>query len=443
MAQTIMPALLVEPLSDLQLLRFIVQLVILLVSARLLGELFARLGQPPIIGELLAGVLIGPSFLGGMFPGLYEAVFAPEDQSGQHVLEAFSWLGIILLLMVVGMETDLRVLRRVGRVAAYATVLDVLVPASAGVLLGYLLSQYAALNATQDTIVFVLFFAVMMAISAVPVLARILGDLGLLRTGVGAAMLSAAVATDTVGWIALAAATGLATGGVSAANVAASVGGTVLFLVTAYFLGRPAVNALTDRARNMRVDYRMVTVALTISFGLAAITQFIGVHAILGAFVGGVLIGQSPHVEDHSKRRMESVVMGFFAPVFFAASGLKVDLSQLLDPLLLSTALLVIVVASASKLVGGFLGARLGGMPFWQAAAVGSGLNARGSMQVIAATLALSLGVITGQLYSLIVAMAIVTSMMAPPLIKWTLSRSKAAQEPESCPPVKERSKRT
>lgn len=443
MAQTITPALLVEPLSDLQLLRFIVQLVILLVSARLLGELFARLGQPPIIGELLAGVLIGPSFLGGMFPGLYEAVFAPEDQSGQHVLEAFSWLGIILLLMVVGMETDLRVLRRVGRVAAYATVLDVLVPASAGVLLGYLLSQYAALNATQDTIVFVLFFAVMMAISAVPVLARILGDLGLLQTGVGAAMLSAAVATDTVGWIALAAATGLATGGVSAANVAASVGGTVLFLVAAYFLGRPAVNALTDRARNMRVDYRMVTVALTISFGLAAITQFIGVHAILGAFVGGVLIGQSPHVEDHSKRRMESVVMGFFAPVFFAASGLKVDLSQLLDPLLLSIALLVIVVASASKLVGGFLGARMGGMPFWQAAAVGSGLNARGSMQVIAATLALSLGVITGQLYSLIVAMAIVTSMMAPPLIKWTLRRSKAAQEPESCPPGKERSKRT
>lgn len=179
----------------------------------------------------------------------------------------------------------------------------------------------------------------MMAISAVPVLATILRDLGLPRTGVGATMLSAAVATDTVGWIPLAAATGLATGGVSAANV--------------------------------------------------------------------------------------------------AASGLKVDLSQLLDPFLLSIALLVIVVASASKLAGGFLGARLGGMPFWQAAAVGSGLNARGSMQVIAATLALSLGVITGQLYSLIVAMAIVTSMMAPPLIKWTLSRGKAPQEPESHTPAK------
>lgn len=431
MSQSITPALLwVEPLSDLQLLRFIVQLGLLLVSARLLGELFARLGQPPIIGELLAGIMIGPTFLGGMFPGLYEAVFAPEDRSGQHILEAFSWLGIILLLMVAGMEMDPRILRRVGRATAFTTLFNVLVPAAAGVTLGYFLSRHEILNATApETLVFVLFFTVMMAISAVPVLARILGDLDLLRTVVGATMLATAVAADTVGWIALALASGLAAGGVNAATIGVSVGGTMAFLAAAYFLGRPAINALTFRARSMRVDYRMVTVALAVSFGLAAVTQLIGVHAVLGAFVGGILIGQSPHVEARSKVRLESAVMGFFAPVFFAASGLKVDLTGLLDPFLLGVAVLVILVASTSKLVGGLIGARLGGMSFWQSAAVGSGLNARGSMEVIAATLALSLGVITGQLYSVIVAMAVVTSMMAPPLIKWSLRRDKEAGE--------------
>lgn len=443
MFQSVPTAFLVEPLSEAQLLRFIVQLGILLVSARLLGEVFARLGQPPIIGELLAGIVIGPTLLGGMFPGLYEAVFAPGDRSGQHILEAFSWLGIILLLMVAGMEMDLRLIRRSGKASAYATAFDLLVPASAGVVVGYHLSQYTRLNATDDTVVFVLFFAVMMAISAVPVLARILRDLGLLRTGVGATTLSAAVATDTIGWILLSAAAGLAAGGAGASNVAASVVGTLVFLTTAYLLGRPIVNTLTGRARSMRVEYRMITVTLAVSFGLAAVTQFIGIHAILGAFVGGVLIGQSPHVEAHSKRRMESVVMGFFAPVFFAAAGLKVDLSQLFDPFLLGMALLIIAVASTSKLAGGFVGARLAGMPFWQAGAVGAGLNARGSMEIIAATLALSLGIITVQLYSLIVAMAMVTSMMAPPLIKWTLARGKAIQEPEFCPPGKERSERT
>ncbi|MCA3749731.1 MAG: cation:proton antiporter, partial [Rubrobacter sp.] len=375
-------------MSDLQLLRFVVQLAILLAAARLLGELFARLGQPAIAGELLAGIVLGPSLLGGMFPELYEAIFVPRDESGRHILEAFSWLGIMLLLIVAGMETEPRILRRVGRAAAYVTVLGMLIPLLAGIVLGYLLSFSPELNGTApDRVVFVLFVAVMMTITAVPVLARILGDLGLVRTPIGATILSAAVATDTAGWILLSGAAGLAAGEAGPASLASSTGGVVLFLLLAYLAGRPAVVFLTGMARRMRTGYPMIAVSLSVSFVLAAVTQLLGVHVILGAFIGGILVGQSPHVDERCRRRLESIVMGFFAPIFFATSGLKVDLGGLLEPSLLGVCALVILAASASKLLGGTLGAHLGGIPFWQAVAVGSASNARGSMEVVAATL--------------------------------------------------------
>lgn len=416
----------VEPLGEIRLLRFILELALLLVVARGLGEIFKRIGQPPIVGELLAGIVIGPSFLASIFPGFYNAIFAPDDASQQHILEAFSWLGIILLLVVAGIETDLRIVQRVGKVAISTAVWSMVIPFVTGAALGYAVSRVSTLNENpQHSLVFTLFIAIMLSISAVPVIAKILIDLDLMRTNTGITILSAAVANDTLGWILLAAASGLAVGGVQLMSLSISVGGTVLFLVLAYFLGRPVVNALTGWAAGMNVNYRMLTISLVIAFSLAAVTQFIGVHAILGAFIAGILIGESPHVEDHTVRRLEGMVMGLFAPIFFAASGLKVDLTQLFDPLLIMVGIGVILIASIGKIVGGTLGARLGGMHFWQAAAVGSGLNARGSMEIIAATLALSLGVITQQMYSIIVVMAIVTSMMAPPLLRWTLGKYK------------------
>jgi len=399
------------------LLTFILQLALLLTAARGLGEIFRRLGQPPVIGELLAGVLLGPSVLGLLAPDLQLALF-PREPLQFQILEIIAWLGMIWLLLMTGLETDLDVLRNLGRAAFYASVLGMVVPFASAFALGWVLPD--RLLVTPDhRLIFALFLATALSISAIPVIARILTDLDLMRRNVGVVILGAGVTDDTTGWLLLSIIAGVAVRGeLSLTSVALAVGSTAVFLLTLYLFGARLVWALL-RWVDDRVEVRhaMTTAVVVIALLFGALTESIGIHAVFGAFVAGLVVGRSPRLRKTTIEQIDGLLMAVFAPIFFAYAGLKVDLAHGFE---LGTTLVVIAVACASKLVGAGGGAYWGGLGLWESLAIGSGMNARGAIGLVIALIGLSLGILTGPMYAAIVMVAIVTSAMAAPLLRWT-----------------------
>lgn len=420
---------LIKPLGHHELLLVLVQLSLLLFVARGLGEVMRRINLPPVVGELLAGVLLGPSLFGWIFPSLQAHIF-PKSQTQSDLLAVVSWLGVLFLLIVTGLETDLNLIIRKGKTALLISMGGIVVPFATGFGLGWLLPENFLAN-PSERLVFSLFIATAMSISAVPVIAKVLMDLKLIRRDIGQITLAAGMTDDTIGWILLSVVSGLASSGkFNFGTVLSSVGAAVLFLTIAFTVGRTVVNQFLRWVD----DYiggatASLSTVLILSLGAAAFTHNLGLEAALGAFVLGILAGQSRRFSREAGHTLEVITAGFLAPIFFASAGLKVDLLQLLVPQTGMIGLLVLAVACIGKFTGAYLGSRLGGLSHWEGLAMGSGMNARGAMEIIVATIGLSLGVLNQQMYSIIVMVAIVTSLMAPPLLRWTLSKVVMGEE--------------
>lgn len=405
-------------LSESQILRFVVQLALLLVASRTLGDLMKRLGQAAVIGELLAGVILGPSILGTLAPGLFTALFGGDPMPGR-LLEAFAWIGAILLLLYVGLETDLDILRGQGHTAAYVSICGMVIPLGAGLGLGMLLPAHY-LMAPDQRLIFALFMAVAIAISAVPVIAKILIELGLMRRELGMLILAAGLIDDTTGWLLLSLVAGLAKGrAVSAGSFAILLGEAAVFIAVCYFAGVRLVAWLMrwvdDRGA---AEHGKFSTMVLVGFACAITTQLIGLHAVFGAFVAGLMLSRTPRVRARDRAELEALTMGLMAPVFFGYSGLQANLSALRSPVV---PLIVLGVACAAKIGGCLIGGTLGRLKFREALAVAFGMNARGGMEIILALLGLSLGVLSPAMYTVVVAVAVVTSVAAPSLLKWSL----------------------
>ncbi|MFC7154091.1 cation:proton antiporter [Halomarina halobia] len=413
----------IEPIGHHELFVVIVQLTLLLFVARSLGEVFRRYGQPAVIGELLAGVLLGPSLLGTVLPGVYEAVFAvPESQF--HLLEIISWLGLIMLLIVTGLETDFDLILRKGRIAVVLSLGGILLPFATGFALGwYLPGEFIA--SSDQRLVFSLFIATAMSISAIPVIAKILIDLDIIRRDFGQLILAAGMVDDTIGWILLATVAGLAQSGVvDASSAAQTVLSVVVFLGVSFTLGRRAVAGLVRWVDDaVGGETAMITLLVVLALAAGAVTQYLGLEAILGAFVVGILVGQVNRFDYHLRHIFEVVTLGLFAPVFFAIAGLRMNVAALLDPTVFAVGLLVLAVACVGKFGGVFVAAKAVGLSKWEAIGIGGGMNARGAMEIIVATIGLGLGILTTEMYSIIVMVALVTSLMAPAIIRWAVPR--------------------
>ncbi|HEY2524266.1 MAG TPA: cation:proton antiporter [Candidatus Binataceae bacterium] len=405
-------------LSEAQILRFLVQLTLLLFVSRTLGDVLKRMGQAPVIGELLAGVIVGPSVFGNLAPGAFAALFGGDPMS-RHLLEAFAWTGAILLLLFIGLETDLDILRGQGRAAASVSACGMVIPFICGIVLGLSLpAQYLA--APDQRLIFALFMGVAIAISAVPVIAKILIELGLMRRELGMLILAAGLIDDTTGWLLLSLVAGLASGrAVSAASFGLVLAEAAAFIVFCYFAGVRItawlVRWVDDRGA---AEHGKFSAMVLVAFACAIVTQAIGLHAVFGAFVAGLMLSRAPRVRARDRAEIEAVTMGLMAPVFFAYSGLQANLTALESPFV---PLIVLVVACAAKIGGAFAGGRLGGLEFRESLAVAFGMNARGGMEIILALLGLSLGVLTSATYTMIVAVAVVTSVMTPSLLTWAL----------------------
>ncbi len=419
----------IKPLGHHELLILLLELALLLLVARGLGELMRRINLPPVVGELLAGVLLGPSFFGLILPSVQAQVF-PKSQVQADLLSVVSWLGVLFLLVVTGLETDLNLIVRKGRTALLISLGGIIVPFATGLGLGWMLPENFLAEPSQR-FVFSLFIATAMSISAVPVIAKVLMDLRLIRRDIGQVTLAAGMTDDTIGWILLSVVSGLASSGkFDLRTVVASVSGAVIFLGLAFTIGRTVV----DRVLRWVDDHiggatANLSIVLVMAFAAAALTHGLGIEAALGAFVLGILAGQSRRFSREAGHTLEVITAGFLAPIFFASAGLKVDVLQLLVPETAIIGLLVLGVACIGKFVGAYIGARVGGLSHWESLAMGSGMNARGAMEIIVATIGLSLGVLNQQMYSIIVMVAIVTSLMAPPLLRWTLSKVVMGEE--------------
>lgn len=419
----------IKPLGHHELLVLLMQLSLLLLVARGLGELMRRIDLPPVVGELLAGVLLGPSLFGWLLPGL-QAEFFPKSQAQSDLLSVVSWLGVLFLLIVTGLETDLNLIVRKGKTALLISLGGIIVPFATGFGLGWLLPDNFLADPSQR-LVFSLFIATAMSISAVPVIAKVLMDLKLIRRDIGQVTLAAGMTDDTIGWILLSVVAGLASSGTfDFTTVLTSVGGAVLFLGFAFTIGRTVVaRILLWVDDNIGGTTANLSIVLVLALSTAALTHQLGIEAALGAFVMGILVGQAPRFSREAGHTLELITAGFLAPIFFAAAGLKVNLLDLLVPQTLLVGIIVLAIACIGKFTGAYLGAWAGGLSHWERLAMGSGMNARGAMEIIVATIGLSLGVLNQPMYSIIVMVAIVTSLMAPPLLRWTLSKVVMGEE--------------
>lgn len=400
------------PLDEHQLLVFWTQLLVLLVFARICGEMMRRINLPSVIGQLAAGVILGPSIFGRLWPSGFHW-FLPEDEISSGALLAVSWVGVALLLVTAGFETDLGLIRRLGRAAMLVTGFSLVVPLIGGLIVGFSLPE-SFIGAESDRTVFALFVAAALSVSALAVIAKILSELGLMRRDFGQITVAAGMANDVVGWVMLAVFAGFAVSGeVSIQNILRTIIGLAIFLVLAMTVGQRVVDRALRWVRRdgPNVEGAMAVVVFTmLVYGVA--TQALGIEAVLGAFVAGVVLHRSRFQQHDVLHHIESMTGMFLAPIFFATAGLRVDLGLLKGDALV-WALIVVAVAIVAKFVGAYIGGRLAGQSPRAAAALGAGLNARGALEIVIASVGLSLGVFTETAYTVIIIVPLVTSVFA------------------------------
>jgi Kef-type K+ transport system membrane component KefB/nucleotide-binding universal stress UspA family protein len=402
---------------------FFGQIVALIVCGRLVGEVLERLGQPAVMGQLIGGMLLGPSVFGALLPGLHHALF-PDAPGQRAMLDAVAQLGILLLLLLTGMETDLSVIRGCRRTAASVSVAGIAVPFACGLLVGEWLPD-AVLPDPHNRFITALFLGTALSISSVKIVALVVRELGLLRRTVGQVIVAASIIDDTVGWIIMSVTFGLVLhGGIDVMSVTRSVLGTAAFLILSFSVGRRIVFFLIRWANDRFVsELPAITMIVVITGTMALITDAIGVHTVLGAFVAGILVGQSPILTRHIEAQLRGLIVALFMPVFFGMAGLSANLMALTQSDLQLLTIGLIVIASIGKFGGAVLGGRIGGLSLAESLAVGSGMNARGSTEVIIASFGLSLGALSQNLFTAIVTMAVVTTMVMPPMLRWAVAR--------------------
>ena len=392
----------------------LLQIAVVLVAARLLGALCRQIHQPQVVGEMIAGIALGPSLLGWLAPGVSAVLFPAESLPSLHVL---SQVGLILFMFLVGLELDPKLLRGQGETALVTSHTSIVVPYLLGS--GLALYLYPRLSDASVTFTeFALFMGAAMSVTAFPVLARILTERNLLRTKVGAVTIACAAVDDVTAWCILAGVVALvrATG---PEGVLVTLGGTFAYVLAMVFLGRPLLRRLEayyeSRGRLTPDVFAVVLLALLAS---AFTTEALGIHALFGAFLlGAVMPKEKGFVRDVTER-MEWLTVVLLLPLFFAYTGLRTQVGLIDEPALFVDAALVLGVAVLGKFGGSALAARVTGLSWREAGALGTLMNTRGLMELVILTIGLDLGVISPALFVMMVLMALVTTFMTTPILE-------------------------
>lgn len=416
---------------------FLLALAVLLGAARILGEVARRFHQPAILGEILAGILLGPTILGALFPDLVGALFPlpSHEEMGDgdispvaFALDGLITLSIVLFLMVAGMEVDLNIALRQGKPALAVSVVGIAFPFALGFgaiflapgLFGYVAPEGSSSN--FNLLIFALFFATALSITALPVIAKILMDLNLFKTDLGMIVVASAIVNDLLGWMIFAVVLGLIGAGKGLA-VQYTLLLTILFAVFILTIGRWMVHrCLPYLQAHTSWPAGVLAFAIVCALLCAAATEAIGIHAIFGSFLFGIALGDSRYLRERTRTTIDQFISSVFAPLFFASIGLHVNFIESFNLVLVVA---VLVIATIGKVLGCGLMARLVGMNKQESWAIGVAMNARGAMEIILGLLALQVGVINQEMFVALVIMALVTSMTSGSLMQRILKRSK------------------
>jgi K+:H+ antiporter len=388
--------------------RFLAQLVVIIAATRLVGALAARLRQPRVVGEIAAGILLGPSLLGRITPDLSAWLFPPATFP---VLLAVSHLGLLFFMFLVGLHLDLGLLRASGRTALVTSPVSIVVPLGLGIAVaGAIRPEFAP---DVSPLAFALFMGLALSVTAFPVLARILEERSLAGTRVGVVAIACAAVDDVSAWVLLAGVTAY----VRAASGSGSLALTLLLL--AAFAGA-VVWLLPRLLRRLlgRPSAAVLPVAVVCLLACAAVTEALGVHALFGAFLAGIAMPRRADPGQALEASLEAVTSVVLLPVFFASTGLRLDLGWLSGRRAWLAFGLILLAAVGGKLGGSTLAARATGMGWREAVALGVLLNTRGLVELVILGAGLELGVLTAPVYSMMVLMALVTTAMATPVLQ-------------------------
>ncbi|HMJ69849.1 MAG TPA: cation:proton antiporter [Cyclobacteriaceae bacterium] len=397
----------------------LIQLSVMLLMGRAFAEIARRLKQPAVVGEIIAGIILGPTVMGMLQPEWFTSLFPPGAQSG-IVLAGMVQVAVVLLLFIGGLEVDLHVVWQQGKQALITSLFGLVIPFGFGFVFPYFFPEFFGIAENKSVFIFALFMGTAMAITALPVIVRILMDINLFKSRMGLLVVSSAMIDDTVGWLIFSMILGMIGAGGDKMPLIQTIILTLTFTAVMLTVGRGVINRILPwMNKNLAWPGGILSVTLALCFLGASFTEYIGIHAVFGAFIIGVSVGDSEHFSERAKEIVHQFINNIFAPLFFVSIGLRVNFFANFDPVL---TLIIIVIAFAGKVIGSGLGTRLGGFTWRESLAAGFGMNARGAMEIILGLVALENGLINEKVFVSLVIMALVTSMSSGPLMKKVLN---------------------
>ncbi len=409
----------VSKLNSAEVLHFLIIVSIILISARVLGELCRKFKQPVVVGEILAGIIIGPSLLGSAFPDLFKEVFISEPRA-YGAFDGLANMGVILLMFVAGIEVDLKQIRKQGKQAASISIMGIAFPFALGFAAVWFFHDYIFPVPSADRLIPSLFFGTALSITALAVIVKVLIDLDIIKTKVGGLVLTAAMVDDFLGWV-------LFSIIIKMMDNSKSDGSTMsvlvvlafaLFMVTA---GRWIINKILGFTKKyVSGSGGIITVSCCLCFLGAIFTEYLGIRGVFGAFLMGIAIGDSKHFTDATQNVLQQFVVYIIAPLFFASVGLRVNFVTNFDFRIVAV---IVGIACIAKIVGAGIGAKMSGMKKNESLAIAFGMNARGSQEIVLGLVALQAKIIDEKIFVGLVVMTMLTILVAGPLMKFYLQK--------------------
>lgn len=410
-------------LNEHNIFIFLIQIVILLGLARGLGELFRKWKQPPLTAELLVGLLLGPTIMGRFMPFWHQAIF-PNDLIQQNMLETVAWIGVLFLLLETGLEIDFASAWRQRGNALKIAVTDIVVPMVIAFIPCFLLPDHYLANPDQR-LLFAVFMATVMTISAMPIAARALHDLKLSKTDLGFLIMSALSVNDIIGWLIFTLVLGVFTRGtLDLVNVFVIAGSTIAFTAVCLTVGRKLTDKIITGIKTRKMPQPGVPLTFICILGAlcGAVTQKIGIHALFGFFIAGIMAGGSRALSENARQVISQMVYAIFVPLFFVNIGLKIDFLKSFDIFLV---LLISVIGIAGRFLGAWLGVNLTKLPKTNRLSIAIAHTPGGAMEIVVGLLALEYNLITEPIFVAIVFGAVISSVILGPWFNYSIKKRK------------------
>lgn len=396
---------------DIKLL--VIQICVILVASYSVGWLLGRFRQPQVVGEMVAGVMLGPSLLGWLAPDFFAALFPPSSLGALSVL---SQIGLLLFMFMVGLELDTKTLRKLGHIAIVVSHTSIIVPFALGALLALFLFPRIANEGLPFT-GFVLFMGAAMSVTAFPVLARILDERNLLGTKLGTLTIACAAVDDVTAWCLLAVIIAVVKSELNHLSLWQMLLGVVVYLAVMLYVLRPLLRRVVAQQGDVKKNDKLIAVLLVCMLVSSWATEWLGIHALFGAFFAGVIVPKENGFTEDVRKRLQLPVVVLLIPLFFAFTGLRTSIGLISGSAMILYCALVFIVAIAGKFGGSTVAARVMGTPWREAASIGILMNTRGLIELVILNIGLDIGVLNQSMFSIMVVMAVGTTLMTTPIL--------------------------